>query len=75
MKNTADLQKENQLLREKIAAEKEKSTEFKVQISALSEHLRHLLQKGFGSSSEKRSVDPLGLFNEAEELDSEAIEE
>ena len=68
MKSSADLQKENQELREQLAAEKEKAADFQDQINSLNEHLRHLLQKRFGSSSEKANVDQLGLFNEGEEI-------
>ncbi|WP_185235349.1 IS66 family transposase [Teredinibacter franksiae] len=59
MKYAAALQKENDLLREKIAARD-------TQIAVLNEQLKHLLSKRFGSSSEKISADQLGLFNEAE---------
>lgn len=60
----AILQKENDLLREKIA-------ERDSQIAVLNEQLTHLLSKRFGPSSEKSSPDQQGLFNEAEELNAE----
>lgn len=71
MKSALELQKENDNLREQLAAEKAKTSERDQKISALTEHIRHLLSKRFGSSSEKTAVDQLGLFNEAEELVSE----
>lgn len=60
MENNAALQKENQLLREQLAEEKEKT-------ARLNEQIKYLLAKRFGPSSEKTSTDQLGLFNEAEE--------
>lgn len=64
MKNTADLQKENDLLREQLAQEKSVN-------AALKEKIEQLLNQRFKPSSEKISPDQLGLFNEAEELVSE----
>lgn len=61
MKNTADLQKENDLLREQLAQEKSVN-------AALKEKIEQLLNQRFKPSSEKISPDQLGLFNEAEEL-------
>ncbi|WP_185236428.1 IS66 family transposase [Teredinibacter franksiae] len=71
MNDAAALQKENDLLREQLAAEKVKSGERiaarDAQISALHEKIKHLLSKRFGTSSEKSSPDQMGLFNEVEE--------
>lgn len=71
MKNTAALQKENDLLRDQLAVEKEKSRQRDTQILALHEQIQLLLKKRYGASSEKTSQDQLGLFNEAEEVVSE----
>ena len=60
----AALEKENQALREQIAKERVKS-------SLLQEKINLLLSQKYAASSEKVSVDQLGLFNEAEELNSE----
>jgi transposase len=68
MIDTVALQKEIILLREQLAAEKEKTAQRDTQIAVLHEQLKHLLSKRFGSSSEKTSPDQLGLFNEAEEV-------
>lgn len=82
MKNAAALQKENELLREHLAAEQEESAlkkaqlelekqklaERDAQIAILHEQIKQLLKKRYGSSSEKVSADQLGLFNEAEEV-------
>ena len=81
MINMAALQKENELLREQLAAEqekialkkaqleleKQKLVERDAQIAVLHEQIKQLLKKRFGTSSEKFSPDQLGLFNEAEE--------
>lgn len=67
MKNAPDLQKENECLRAQLAAERAKTSERDQKIVALTEHIRHLLSQRFGSSSEKTTIDQLGLFNEAEE--------
>ena len=82
MNNVAALQKENVLLRELLAAEKQRSiaeqkkvAERDTQIAVLHEQIKHLLQKRFGPSSEKTSPDQLGLFNEAEEVIAEAERE
>lgn len=61
MENTADLQKEINLLREQLAQEKSIN-------AALKEKIEQLLNQRFKPSSEKISTDQLGLFNEAEEL-------
>ena len=77
MNITAALQKENDLLREQLAVEKEKSHHRDAQILALHEQIKLLLKNRYGTSSEKTSQDQLGLFNEAEEVvseDSENIE-
>lgn len=71
MTNAATLQKENDLLREQLAAEKQKIAARDAQIAVLNEQLKYLLSKRFGPSSEKTSPDQLGLFNEAEELNAE----
>jgi transposase len=60
MNNVAALQKENELLREKLAQAEAKNT-------ALHEQIHLLLLRKFNPSSEKVSPDQLGLFNEAEE--------
>ncbi|MEQ3633718.1 IS66 family transposase [Thalassolituus sp.] len=74
MKNTAALQQENDLLREQLAVEKEKllleiekNNQRDAHIASLQEQIKLLLQKRYGTSSEKTSNDQLGLFNEAEE--------
>ena len=84
MKNTAALQQENDLLREQLAVEKEKllleiekNNQRDAHIASLQEQIKLLLQKRYGTSSEKTSNDQLGLFNEAEEevlSDAEASE-
>lgn len=79
----AALQKENELLREQLAAEqaqleleKHKRAERDAQIAVLHEQIRQLLKNRYGSSSEKISADQLGLFNEAEEaiVEQDAVE-
>ena len=75
MKNASDLQKENDHLRAELAAERAKASERDQKIIVLTEQIRHLLSRRFGSSSEKTSVDQLGLFNEAEERVAEETEE
>ena len=81
MKNAAALQKENDLLREQLAVEKEKllveiekNNQRDAQILSLHEQIKLLLHKRYGASSEKISQDQLGLFNEAEEIVSEDTE-
>ena len=90
MKNAAALQKENELLREQLAAEqekivlkkaqleleKQKLAERDAQIAILHEQIKQLLKKRYGSSSEKVSANQLGLFNEAEEaiVEEDAVE-
>lgn len=78
MKNIAALQKENDLLRaklaterEKLVLEKEKNSQRDAHILSLNEQIKILLQKRYGTSSEKVSQDQLGLFNEAEDIVSE----
>ena len=73
-----DLQKENNLLRAELAIEKEnllwekeKNNEQNAYILSLNEQIKILLQKHYGTSSEKTSQDQLGLFNEAEDIVSE----
>ena len=61
MKNVADLQKENTLLRDQLAHQKSIN-------ATLVEKIQLLLNRQFKPSSEKISPDQLGLFNEAEEL-------
>lgn len=72
MISAAILQKENDLLREKLAAEQEKLAERDNKIAALKEQLNYFLKKRYGASSEKTSPGQLGLFNEAEEVVVEA---
>lgn len=74
MKNAAALLKENNLLREQLAAEMAKNSQRDAHIVSLQEQIKLLLQKRYGTSSEKTSQDQLGLFNEAEEVLSEASE-
>lgn len=74
MKNASDLQKENDHLRAELAAERAKASERDQKIIVLTEQIRHLLSRRFGSPSEKTSVDQLGLFNEAEERVAEEAE-
>ena len=80
MKNIADLQKENDLLRAELAIEKEnllrekeKNNQQNAYILSLNEQIKLLLQKRYGASSEKVSQDQLGLFNEAEDIVSEEV--
>lgn len=68
MMDAAALQHENNLLREQLTAEQEKLAERDTQITVLQEQLKSLLQKRYGTSSEKASPNQLGLFNEAEEI-------
>lgn len=63
MIDMAALEKENQTLREQIAKERVKN-------SLLQEKINLLMHQKYATSSEKISVDQLGLFNEAEELNS-----
>ncbi len=65
MNNVAALQRENELLREKLAQSEANN-------SALYEQIRLLLLRKFNPSSEKVSADQLGLFNEAEESADES---
>ncbi len=71
MKNTADLQKEINFLREQLALEQEKLAQEKSVNAALKEKIEQLLNQWFKPSSEKISPDQLGLFNEAEALVTE----
>ncbi|WP_211264646.1 IS66 family transposase zinc-finger binding domain-containing protein [Gynuella sunshinyii] len=73
------LRAENELLREQlaveqhtIAIERQKVVERDSHIALLQEQLKYLLGKRFSPSSEKASPDQLGLFNEAEDVLSEA---
>ncbi|WP_284285270.1 IS66 family transposase, partial [Marinibactrum halimedae] len=67
MKTVAALQQEITLLRQALAAEKEKN-------SFLSEQIQHLLRQRFAPSSEKTPPNQLGLFNEAEVIEAEETE-
>ncbi|WP_284284791.1 IS66 family transposase, partial [Marinibactrum halimedae] len=67
MKTVAALQQEITLLREALAAEKEKNT-------FLNERIQHLLRQRFAPSSEKNPPNQLGLFNEAEAIEAEETE-
>jgi len=67
MDEVANLQKENDQLREKLANRDS-------QIAALQEQIKLHLQRRFAASSEKTSADQLGLFNEAESLTEEENE-
>ena len=77
MKNIADLQKREWFItratryREKFVLEKEKNSQRDAHILSLNEQIKLLLQKRYGTSSEKISQDQLGLFNEAEDIVSE----
>ncbi len=81
MNTVEGLQQENNFLRDNLAAEREKNIaenekviERDAQITLLQEQIKLLLQKRYGSSSEKISADQLGLFNEAEEISTEESE-
>jgi transposase len=69
MKNMADLQQENEELRNALADSKAK-------VDSLKEQIRAFLAQRFGTSSEKISPDQINLFNEAESLveDDQATE-
>ncbi|WP_339084305.1 IS66 family transposase [Teredinibacter turnerae] len=75
MNHVADLQKENDLLRKQLAAEKSVRVKHEAQIAALNEKIQLLLKQRFGASSEKSSPDQLGLFNEAEDVLAEDVAE
>lgn len=68
MDTVAALQKENDLLREILSQKDSQLARSDSMVEALKQEIQRLLQHRFGSSSEKVSVDQLGLFNEAEEL-------
>jgi len=72
MNDVAALQKEIETLREQLSEKDNEITRRDSQLAALKEEIQRLLLKRFGNSSEKISVDQLGLFNEAEELVNEA---
>ncbi|WP_317928441.1 IS66 family transposase zinc-finger binding domain-containing protein [Halioxenophilus sp. WMMB6] len=66
----ADLENENRMLREQLSEKDNEISRRDSQLAALKEEIQRLLLQRFGRSSEKVSVDQLGLFNEAEELDN-----
>ncbi len=71
MNEVERLQQEVETLREQLAQERSHN-------AALQEQIKLHLQRRFAASSEKVSVDQLGLFNEAESLvaeDEEAVSE
>lgn len=71
MNTVAALQKEIETLREQLSEKDNEITRRDSQLAALKEEIQRLLLKRFGNSSEKISIDQLGLFNEAEELVNE----
>ena len=64
----ADLPNDPAILKTEILALRE-------EVSMLKEHIRQLLHKRFGASSEKYSPDQVGLFNEAEQEQPEEIDD
>lgn len=68
MDTVATLHKEIETLREKLSDKDSQLARRDSLVAALKQEIQKLLQHRFGSSSEKVSVDQLGLFNEAEEL-------
>ena len=66
MNHVAKLESEVEYLREKLSEYEQKVAERDQQVALLKEQLQAYLQRRFAASSEKVSVDQLGLFNEAE---------
>ena len=71
MNEVESLQQEVKNLREQLAQERSKVADHESSIAALKEQIKLYLQRRFSASSEKISVDQLGLFNEAESLAAE----
>ncbi len=71
MNEVDQLKQENEILREQLAQERSKVADHASQIAMLQEQIKLHLQRRFAASSEKVSVDQLGLFNEAESLAAE----
>ena len=71
MQTARELQIENDFLREKLDEKNQTLDQKNHYILQLEEALKQQRQQQFGASSEKASVDQLGLFNEAEAIEAE----
>ena len=74
MQTAQKLQQENDFLREEIINKNKILDQKNHYILQLEEALKQQRKKTFGTSSEKLSVDQLGLFNEAEVIEAEAVD-
>lgn len=66
---------EKKQLASELEASRSKLDAFESEVDFLREQLRLLVHRRFGASSEKSSVNQLGLFNEAEETQASSVEE
>ncbi len=75
MNDVVKLQQEVEQLREQLVLKNEKLAQRDIQVESLKEQIRLFLSRRFGASSEKVSPDQTSLFNEAESLVEDEVEE
>ncbi len=75
MNDVVKLQQEVEQLREQLVLKNEKLAQRDIQVESLKEQIRLFLARRFGASSEKVSPDQTSLFNEAESLVEDEVEE